>query len=114
VHEDVCDVHEVKTKLKSTKASLRKKGTTTAKTKPQKKLSREAEEKMAEALIAQIRGKSQNGSSLLTKRAEAFDSLVSQLESKYANGRGKNKKGAVVAEIPDEAFDRIQAKIRKK
>jgi hypothetical protein len=83
--------------------------------KPKKKISREAEEEMAEALIAQIRRKSKNGSSsLLTKRAEAFDSLVSQLESKYANGCRKNKKGAMVADIPEEAFDRIQAKISEK
>ncbi len=115
VHEDVCDVHEETTKQKSTKASHRKKGATTAKMKPKKKISREAEEEMAEALIAQIRRKSKNGSSsLLTKRAEAFDSLVSQLESKYANGCRKNKKGAMVADIPEEAFDRIQAKISEK
>jgi hypothetical protein len=111
-YEKVCDVRKKTTKQESTKVSPRRKGTT-AKTKKKKKISREAEEKMAEALIAQIRGKNKDGSSsLLTKRAEAFDSLVSQLETKYANGGRKNKKdNAGVADIPPDAFDRIQAKM---
>jgi len=105
------------TKKGPSKASPIKKSAT--KTKKKSKLSKEAEEKMAEALIAQIRGKNSNGSSsLLTKRAEAFDSLISQMENKYSKGSTDKKKGGnnskpkhKTAEIPDDEFEKIQARL---
>ncbi len=112
-NENISNIKQESVKKDSTKASPRKKGKT-LKTKKNTRMSKEAEEKMAEALIAQIRGKNHNGSSsLLTKRAEAFDSLISQIESKYSTGcNPKTKKVSKISkEIPDDEFHKIQAKL---
>ncbi len=112
-NEDISNIKKESLKKDSTKASPRKKGKT-LKTKKNTRMSKEAEEKMAEALISQIRGKNNNGSSsLLTKRAEAFDSLISQIESKYSTGcKTKSKKVSKIAkEIPGDEFHKIQAKL---
>ncbi|KAL7461695.1 hypothetical protein ACHAXS_002108 [Conticribra weissflogii] len=66
-----------------------------------------------EDLIAQIRG-----NALARQRREAgFDSLMAGLEERYGGTSSKNKnrgkKGKNVEDIPDDEFDRIQAKLMK-
>jgi len=83
-----------------------KKGPKDTASKKKTKISKEAQEMIAEGLVAQIRGR-QNGS--LAKRAEAFDSLISNNGKSNAKKGGKGK--AQCDDIPDDEFEKIQARL---
>uniref|UniRef100_A0A7S2LRN8 J domain-containing protein n=1 Tax=Leptocylindrus danicus TaxID=163516 RepID=A0A7S2LRN8_9STRA len=76
------------------------------------------EEEEAADLFAKIRGQR---SGAVAKHESAFDDMISALENKYADSgkksrgkRGKGKKTTVHDDIPDDEFERIQARIWKK
>lgn len=99
----------------SNKSKSKARGATSRTHKPTKKkpkVSKEAEEMMAEDLIARIRGK-QNGA--IAQREKAFNSMMDDLEARYSKKSGgkKGKKVSAAPEIPDDEFEKIQAKLEK-
>ncbi|KAL7482602.1 hypothetical protein ACHAW6_008278 [Cyclotella cf. meneghiniana] len=61
-----------------------------------------------EDLIAQIRGNA------VTRRQEGFNSMMADLEERYGGKKkGRGKKNESEEDIPDDEFDKIQAKLMK-
>jgi DnaJ family protein C protein 9 len=83
------------------------------------KVSKAAQEMIAEDLIAKIRGK-QNGGAL-AQRESAFNSMMDDMEARYSGGgKGDKKKAttrkpkkAPVPDIPEDEFEKIQARLEK-
>jgi len=115
--EEEDDVPEVKINKKSNKRSqskqkpTKKKSTNTKHNKPKKMSKKEREAKEAEELMAKIRGKQHGGGALAKRREEAFDSLISGLESRYSGKKEKSKRSVSPPDIPDDEFERIQARM---
>mmetsp|Transcript_2264 Transcript_2264/g.5044 ORF Transcript_2264/g.5044 Transcript_2264/m.5044 type:complete len:99 (+) Transcript_2264:51-347(+) len=78
-----------------------------------KKVKMGKEKSSEEDLIAQIRGNALARQS----RESGFNSLMTGLEERYGGTASKNKKngtkGKKVEDIPDDEFERIQAKLMK-
>ena len=90
---------KAKGKSSTTKASPKKKTTT-------KKASVQGKKKSSEDdLIAAIRGKQ------VARRQEGFDTMMAGLEERYGSKKkGQNRR---VDDIPDDEFEKLQAKIMK-
>jgi DnaJ family protein C protein 9 len=111
---EVVDDEEMETDLNENNHSSQKsKGkSATSKASPKKKAAAKkaaapgkSKKSSDDDLIAQIRGKA------LARRQEGFDSMMAGLEERYESnkkGRGKKKH-----EIPDDEFEKIQAKLMK-
>lgn len=98
--------------LESNKVSAKKASNTKGSARD-KKVKIGKEKSSEEDLIAQIRG-----NALARQSREAgFDSLMSGLEERYGGTASKNKKGGTrrkkMEDIPDDEFERIQAKLMK-
>mmetsp|Transcript_12123 Transcript_12123/g.24926 ORF Transcript_12123/g.24926 Transcript_12123/m.24926 type:complete len:370 (-) Transcript_12123:148-1257(-) len=99
--------------LESNKDYAKKKASNTKASAPDKKVKMGKEKSSEEDLIAQIRGNALARQS----RESGFNSLMAGLEERYGGTASKNKKngtkGKKVEDIPDDEFERIQAKLMK-